>query len=77
LAKLNIDKDACKGCGLCISVCPKKILAMSETKLNESGYSPVEIIDMSLCISCAFCAKMCPDFVFTVEKKTAEDKEDR
>lgn len=68
MAKLLIEKDACKGCGLCVTVCPKKILSLSKTQLNAKGYSPVEVSDMALCIGCASCAKMCPDFVFTVEK---------
>ncbi len=68
MAKVTIDKDACKGCGLCVTACPKNIVALSKTSINAKGYYPVEITDMSLCIGCANCAKMCPDFVLTVEK---------
>lgn len=68
MAKVTIDKDACKGCGLCVTVCPKNIIILSKTELNTKGYSPVEITDMEACIGCASCAKMCPDFVFTIEK---------
>jgi len=68
VAKLTIDKDACKGCGLCVTVCPKNILKLSDTELNAKGYNPVEITDMAACIACASCAKMCPDYVFTIEK---------
>ena len=68
MAKVIIEKDTCKGCGLCTTVCPKNILVLSKTELNAKGYSPVEVTDMELCIGCASCAKMCPDFVFTIEK---------
>ncbi len=68
MAKVTIDKDACKGCGLCVTACPKNIVALSKTNINAKGYYPVEITDMTLCIGCANCAKMCPDFVLTVEK---------
>ena len=68
VAKVTIDKDGCKGCGLCIAVCPKEILTLSKTVLNSKGYSPVEITDESACIACAACATMCPDYVFTIEK---------
>lgn len=68
MAKVKIDKNACKGCGLCVTVCPKGIVKLSETELNTKGYSPVEITDMEACIGCASCAKMCPDLVFTIEK---------
>ncbi len=68
MAKVIIDKDACKGCELCISVCPKKILVLSESELNNKGYRPIEVTDMSLCTGCCACAKMCPDYVFVIEK---------
>lgn len=68
MGRLMINKNACKGCGLCVIVCPKKILRLSERELNEKGYNPVEITDAQECTACAACARMCPDLVFTVEK---------
>jgi len=68
VAKVTINQDACKGCGLCVTACPKKIVVLSKTTINAKGYNPVEITDMSLCIGCANCARMCPDLVLTVEK---------
>lgn len=68
MAKVEIKTDICKGCGLCTSVCPKKIMVLSRDKINAKGYSPVEITDMEECIGCANCAKMCPDSVLSVYK---------
>jgi 2-oxoglutarate ferredoxin oxidoreductase subunit delta len=68
LARVIIDKEACKGCSLCEIVCPKKILVLSESELNKKGYNPIEVTDMSLCTACCACAKMCPDYVFVIEK---------
>ncbi|MGI6663865.1 MAG: 4Fe-4S dicluster domain-containing protein [Christensenellaceae bacterium] len=68
MAKLTIREDLCKGCGLCIGVCPKKILAFHEEKLNGKGYHPITVTDESACIACASCARICPDLVFTIEK---------
>ena len=31
MAKLTFREDLCKGCGLCVSACPKKILELSKT----------------------------------------------
>lgn len=67
MAKLTINEARCKGCGLCITVCPKQILALSD-KINEKGYNPVMMTDQEKCIGCAFCATMCPDTVIKVEK---------
>lgn len=68
MAKVTIKKDICKGCGLCASVCPKKILKISTEKLNVKGYYPIICVDQDACIGCAMCATMCPDCVLTVEK---------
>ncbi|MPM96283.1 NAD(P)H-quinone oxidoreductase subunit I, chloroplastic [bioreactor metagenome] len=68
MAKVTFDEDKCKGCGLCVEACPKKILELAHDIINAKGYHPAKIIDMSKCIGCASCAKMCPDCVITVEK---------
>ena len=68
MAKLTFETDLCKGCGLCVDACPKKILTLSKDKINLKGHSPVEITDQSACIGCAFCATMCTDCIITVER---------
>jgi len=68
MARVTIDEQRCKGCGLCVSVCPKKILELSSGTLNVKGYRPVAIVDMDACIGCCSCARMCPDCVIEVEK---------
>lgn len=67
MPKVTFDADRCKGCGLCVDACPKKILIMSES-LNAKGYHPAAIINEKDCIACAFCATMCPDVVIRIEK---------
>ena len=68
MPKVTFNEDLCKGCALCVSVCPKKILRMSTDRLNNKGFYPAEITDQAACIGCAFCATMCPDVVIRVEK---------
>lgn len=67
MAKVTFDNDLCKGCGLCVTACPKKIVALSD-ELNKKGYHPAQVKEQDKCIGCAFCATMCPDSVITVEK---------
>ena len=67
MAKLTIDRETCKGCGLCADVCPKHLLALCK-EINTKGYHPIGITDQESCIGCAFCARMCPDAVIKVEK---------
>ena len=68
MAKVTFRTDLCKGCGLCVSACPKGLLAIAAEKINAKGYSPAVMTDEEKCIGCAFCATMCPDCIITVEK---------
>jgi 2-oxoglutarate ferredoxin oxidoreductase subunit delta len=63
---LDIAVDRCKGCGLCVAVCPKDILVLDVSSVNDLGYHPVRLIDAAACTSCALCARICPDVVFSV-----------
>ncbi|MCF6096004.1 4Fe-4S binding protein [Thermovorax subterraneus] len=67
LSKIIIDKDRCKGCGLCIEVCPKKVLFFDNDSVNVLGYHPVAAKEG--CIACGFCATVCPDVVFTIYRE--------
>lgn len=66
--------DRCKGCELCISVCPKQILKMHEEEINTMGYHPISIIDMEKCTGCANCALICPDGVISVYREEGVGK---
>ena len=61
-----IDTDRCKGCGLCVSVCPAHILRLAGGVYNAKGYVPVRVLEAQACTGCALCAVICPDVVFTV-----------
>lgn len=63
--------DRCKGCLLCTTVCPKKIIRQSPV-LNRQGYKIAEVSAMDECTGCASCTVICPDLairVFTTREK--------
>lgn len=66
--RVKIDIEACKGCGLCTTGCPVKILVIDKKILNSKGYSPSSCIEPDKCIGCGNCALMCPDLVIEVER---------
>ena len=68
MAKLTFKTDKCKGCGLCVDVCPKQVLILAKDKINKKGPHPAECIDLDQCIGCASCAVMCPDCIIKVER---------
>jgi len=67
MAKITIDKDKCKGCLLCISVCPKGLISV-DNKLNPKGVKPVKFKESDECIGCMMCAVICPDCCIEVYK---------
>ena len=60
---VSIVTDRCKGCDLCIAVCPPEVLVMSND-VNALGYRFPLLLEG--CTGCARCAEVCPDFCFTV-----------
>lgn len=68
--RVTFDEDYCKGCELCVSVCPVNIIALDNKRINSKGYNPAYVDDMDKCIGCTNCALICPDTVITVERKT-------
>lgn len=66
--KVTFNEDICKGCELCVSVCPKKIISLNKNIINQKGYNPAYVTDQDECIACGNCAIMCPDSVIKVER---------
>jgi 2-oxoglutarate ferredoxin oxidoreductase subunit delta len=61
-----IDERRCKGCELCITVCPKGVIELAD-RFSAKGYRPAALVDPNgLCTGCAFCATICPDVAITV-----------
>ncbi|MFH1980255.1 MAG: 4Fe-4S dicluster domain-containing protein [Pseudomonadota bacterium] len=70
-----IDKERCKGCGLCVTVCPKNVLEISKEG-NTKGYFPAFQARPEDCIHCTACCIMCPDVAITITE-TAEETASR
>jgi 2-oxoglutarate ferredoxin oxidoreductase subunit delta len=67
MPRMTVDPTYCKGCGLCIAACPKKIIRFSEN-INAKGYHYAECFEQDKCIACKMCYVTCPDVAITVEK---------
>jgi 2-oxoglutarate ferredoxin oxidoreductase subunit delta len=62
--KIVIDTERCKGCGLCIAVCPKGNIVVS-AESNQSGYLPAEAKNDG-CTACTKCAIVCPEGIIEI-----------
>ena len=64
--KLVLKKERCKGCELCVEVCPEDILTLNLDEVNIRDYHPVTVTDEDKCTGCSNCAVICPDGVINV-----------
>ncbi len=58
--KLVIKPEFCKGCEICVELCPKHALEMKNQK--------VQIKDLEECIQCGICELRCPDYAIFLEE---------
>jgi len=70
--KIEIDRELCTGCGICIEFCPVDVLGESDDLNQYDNYFP-EVKDIDKCIECRRCELYCPDFAIHV--KTEEEEE--
>lgn len=63
-----INEEWCKGCHICVFVCPKDVLKESN-RLSKKGYQLVEVAKPADCIACMSCEEICPDLAITVLKE--------
>lgn len=62
---IEINRELCKGCEICMAFCPKETIFPSD-KLNASGYMPASFTDGGECTGCGICALVCPEVVIEV-----------
>lgn len=66
LGAVEIDRERCKGCDLCVVACPCDVLVLQTKEVNNRGYNFAFDNDPEKCIGCGSCAAVCPDGCITV-----------
>jgi len=65
VAGITIDAEQCKGCGLCVTACPQRVIAIG-TRINRRGQFHAVASDPRRCIACRSCSIACPDAAIEV-----------
>jgi NAD-dependent dihydropyrimidine dehydrogenase PreA subunit len=56
---LELDRDACNGCRMCVTVCPHGVFAMADNRAR--------VIDRDACIECGACVRNCAAGALSVD----------
>ena len=59
VATLELQPEACVGCGRCLEVCPHQVFAIDGKKAR--------LADRDACMECGACAKNCPASAIAVD----------
>lgn len=71
--RIIVDIEKCKGCGVCVEVCPVKVLELNRS-VNSKGYNYSFMARPEDCIGCAGCGIVCPDSCITVYRELRESE---
>ena len=71
LKEIKVNRDWCKGCGICVKFCPTKVLELDER-------DKATVVRPEDCICCGMCELRCPDLAIEVltEVLTEEGEKD-
>lgn len=65
-ARIQVNKDWCKGCHICVEVCPQHVLEVDQEGFLR-GFHPVRVARPEDCTLCRQCELLCPDLAISVE----------
>ena len=64
--RIDLNPAWCKGCGICIEMCPTDVFTA------EEGTGKAVVAYPERCTACGMCELYCGDYAISLEKETAE-----
>jgi 2-oxoglutarate ferredoxin oxidoreductase subunit delta len=68
LKEHRINRDWCKGCGICVAFCPKTVLELD-------AQDKAVAVRLEDCIACRLCELRCPDLAIRGRKWRTEGRQ--
>ncbi len=68
LKEHRVNREWCKGCGICVEFCAKKVLELD----RQDKAVPVRTED---CVVCRLCEMRCPDLAIEIIEEEAGEGE--
>ena len=62
-----VDGEKCIGCGRCMKICPRGVLAPTEVDEEDSAKMFASVQNQDECIGCEACGHTCKKGAFTFE----------
>lgn len=67
LKEIVINREWCKGCGICVAFCPTQVLELDKHDISTA-------VHPEKCICCKMCELRCPDLAIEVREDEGEDQ---
>lgn len=63
--RVEIDQEFCKGCDICLELCPKQVFQESD-EISPKGFKKRVPLFSERCVGCLICEELCPDLAISV-----------
>ena len=63
---LEINQGWCKGCYICLDVCPVEGIFHIQQEVGDKGFREVGVNNLDRCTGCMLCELLCPDLAIVV-----------
>lgn len=64
--RIDITERWCKGCGICVELCPTKVFTSAPATGKVILSAPEQ------CTGCGLCELYCPDYAISLERSTRD-----
>jgi len=77
LTNIDVLQEKCKGCALCVVVCPRGCLTLDTGVYNSKGFYPAAFRfqgSRRACNACGLCYMVCPDYAIASVKRLGQEQ---